>query len=201
MSTPVGTILAELQALGIQIAVVGHRLQLTAPPGVLTPELRMVVTEHKAELLAVLAPPPSRPQAVPTPEQATAAPARPPAVAHPRAAALPSSPACPEPAELARVLGLPLRQLDRVLRVRVPWLEAPLWFVPAEADVEVLVTAEEASRGAVWTRWELIDKLEFAGDVVEVRPGPVRFGACQACRAVRFWRSVQGLVRCANCSP
>ncbi len=95
-------------------------------------------------------------------------------------------------AELTRVLGLPLAQLDRVLRVAVPWIEVPLWFVPEEADVEALVLAGEATRGAVWTRGELLDfltipgltkagartvavaKLEFDGDVTEVRPVPAR---------------------------
>lgn len=101
----------------------------------------------------------------------------------------PPVPALPELApDLARVLGLPLAQLDRVLTVRVPWFEVPLWFVPDEADAEALVAAGEASRGAVWTRRELLDlmavpgitrdqartvalaKLEMDGEVVEVRP-------------------------------
>lgn len=101
----------------------------------------------------------------------------------------PPAPALPELAPaLARVLGLPLAQLDRVLRVAVPWLPGPLWFVPTEVDAEVLVAAGEASRGAVWTRRELLDllavpgitkdqartvaraKLAVGGEVVEVRP-------------------------------
>lgn len=35
-----------------------------------------------------------------------------------------------DPAEVSRVLGLPLDQLDRVLEVRVPWLPVTLWFCP-----------------------------------------------------------------------
>jgi hypothetical protein len=67
------------------------------------------------------------------------------------------------PSELARVLGLPLDQLDRVLRVAVPWLAGPLWFVPDEADAEALVAAGEARRGAVWTAAELMDLLAIPG--------------------------------------
>lgn len=91
------------------------------------------------------------------------------------------------PDDLARVLALPLSQLDRTLRVRVPWLADPLWFVPTEADAEALVGRGEAARGAVWTVAELTDllaipgitresartvaeaKLEFGGDLVLVR--------------------------------
>lgn len=93
----------------------------------------------------------------------------------------------PDPDDLARVLGLPLDQLDRVVIVRVPWLDVPLWFVPDEANAQALIAAGEATRGAVWTARELLDllavpglakdqartvalaKLQFDGDVVTVR--------------------------------
>lgn len=90
---------------------------------------------------------------------------------------------------VARLLGLPLDRLDCVVTMRVPWLDVPLWFVPAEADAEALVAAGEATRGAVWTTTELLDlraipgltkaqawtvalaKVGFDGDVMAVRPG------------------------------
>ncbi len=74
-----------------------------------------------------------------------------------------------------------------LLNIRVPWLSATLWMVPGEQDVATLVD-EGVSRGRIWTSRELIDlfsgsevtldhiktvalaKLEFAGEVVEVRP-------------------------------
>jgi hypothetical protein len=64
--------------------------------------------------------------------------------------------------EVGRVLGLPLDQLDRVLEIRVPWWPDPLWFVPAEADAEILVH-EGISRGRIWTAGELRDLLSIPG--------------------------------------
>jgi hypothetical protein len=71
------------------------------------------------------------------------------------------------------------------LEVRVPWWPQTLWFVPDEPHARIL-EAEGVSRGRIWTAGELMDllavpgtpnvcllalaKLEFAGDVVEVRP-------------------------------
>ena len=34
----------------------------------------------------------------------------------------------PDPTKVARVLGLPLDELDRVLEVPVPWLLVTLWY-------------------------------------------------------------------------
>jgi hypothetical protein len=94
----------------------------------------------------------------------------------------------PDPAEVARVLGIPFDHLDRVVRVRVPWLDRLLWFVPTKADAARLVATGEASRGTCWTRQELLDllaipgitpeqirlvavaRLEFGGEGVDVRP-------------------------------
>jgi hypothetical protein len=149
------------RAEGLTLEAAGDRLRVR-PKDRLTPELRALLVEYKAEILRAL------PQTSPAPA------------------------ASPDPVEVARVLGLPLAELDRVLRVRVPGLEVPLWFVPTSADAAALVTARTAPRGAVWTARELLDllavpgltqaqartvalaKLEFDGDVVDVRPCQAR---------------------------
>jgi len=91
----------------------------------------------------------------------------------------------PDPAAVARLLGLPLNKVDRVIEVRVRWLPMSLWFVPDEAGVEMLLS-EGVTRGRIWTTSELLDllntditkasartlavvKLQFDGDVVDVR--------------------------------
>lgn len=74
----------------------------------------------------------------------------------------------------------------------MPWLKVMLWFVPTGTDAEALAL-EGVSRGRVWTARELRDllttpglttdevqtiaraKVEFGGEVVEVRP-PRRAG-------------------------
>ena len=76
------------------------------------------------------------------------------------------TPSAPDPAEVARVLGLPLPQLDRLLEVRVSWLPVTLWFVPGEAQTEGLL-AEGVSRGRIWTAGELLDLLS-----ISLRPAP-----------------------------
>jgi len=140
-------LVADLQARGVTLEPRGDRLAVR-PVSRLTREEIEALRRHKAEVLALLR--------------------------------------GPAPAEVARVLGLPLNQLDRVLEVRVPWLPVTLWFCPAEADATGLMT-EGVSRGRIWTAAELLDllgipsitkagvrtlavaKLEFDGDVVEVR--------------------------------
>lgn len=99
-------------------------------------------------------------------------------------------PGSPDFAEtVARLLGMPLERFAREgcpLEVRVPWLEVTIWFVPSEADAGALAQ-EGVSRGRIWTARELMDllsipgltkeqarmvalaKVEFAGEVVEVR--------------------------------
>jgi hypothetical protein len=93
-------------------------------------------------------------------------------------------PASPDPGDLARVLALPLAQLDRVLRIRVPWLRGSLWFVPDAPAVAPLL-AKGVARGRIWTelgdllrlpslttaqvRTVALAKLAFDGDVVAVR--------------------------------
>ena len=99
----------------------------------------------------------------------------------------------PDPAEVARVLGLPLAQLDRALEVRVPWWPDGLWFVPTVADAEALC-AEGITRGRIWTVGDLQDwlsipgmtkagartlalaKLEFDGVITDVRRPPTAGG-------------------------
>jgi hypothetical protein len=90
---------------------------------------------------------------------------------------------------LSHLLALDLRafaEAGACLEVRVPWHDVPLWFVPTEADAEIL-TAEGVSRGLIWTARELMDlmalglprgqvqtlaraKLAVDGDVVLWRP-------------------------------
>jgi hypothetical protein len=64
----------------------------------------------------------------------------------------------PDPAEIARVLGLPLPQLDRLVEVRAPWSPVTLWFVPGEAQAEELL-ADGVSWGRIWTAGELLASL------------------------------------------
>jgi hypothetical protein len=68
----------------------------------------------------------------------------------------------PTPAEVARVLGLPIPFLDRMLEVRVPGLPVTLWFVPGENAVELLM-AEGVTRGRIWTSQELLTWLTIPG--------------------------------------
>ncbi len=91
---------------------------------------------------------------------------------------------------IARLAGMPLdvfTQQGSPLEIKVPWLAVTLWFVPSEADAEALVQ-EGVSRGHIWTARELMDllaipgltaepvqtvaraKIEFNGEVIEVRP-------------------------------
>ncbi len=91
---------------------------------------------------------------------------------------------------VARLLGMPLDGFEREgcpIEVLVGWLGTTLWLVPGEADAEALAR-EGVNRGRIWTARELADllaisgltgeqpqtiaqaKLEFGGEVVEVRP-------------------------------
>jgi hypothetical protein len=47
-------LLADLRKRGASIAAVGDRLRIEAPAGTVTPEMREVLTRHKAALLAML---------------------------------------------------------------------------------------------------------------------------------------------------
>jgi pyochelin synthetase len=49
-------LLSDLTARGVRLQVNGDRLRVEAPTGVLTPEVRETLTEHKAELLQLLDP-------------------------------------------------------------------------------------------------------------------------------------------------
>lgn len=87
-----------------------------------------------------------------------------------------------------QVLRMPVDQFCQTggpLEIRVAWWPQTLWFVPDESHARRL-EAEDVSRGRIWTARELIDllgvrdqpaarmvaiaKLEFGGEVVEVRP-------------------------------
>ncbi len=128
-------VLEALRARGVEVVAAGDRVRYR-PPGAIPPELRAELVAHKAEVLRLLAS-----AAEPSPGAVTR----------------------PDHAELARALALPLAHLDRVLRVAVPWLEVPLYFVPEATNAEELVAAGEARRGAVWTRRELLDVLAVPG--------------------------------------
>jgi hypothetical protein len=92
--------------------------------------------------------------------------------------------------ELTMILAMPLDEFagnQKLLEVRVPWLDVTLWFVPKERDAEALVR-DGVSRGRVWTARELMDvmaigewtcealrtiavaKLAFDGDIAAVFP-------------------------------
>jgi hypothetical protein len=91
--------------------------------------------------------------------------------------------------DLTRFLGTSLEVLvlqGELLELRVPYFAQTLWFVPSEGDAQRLA-AEGISRGRIWTARErdllscaglrpdqvrevVRAKLEFGGDVVEVRP-------------------------------
>ena len=47
-------LMQEIVALGGQLSINGDRVRVEAPEGVLTPELKAAITEHKAELLELL---------------------------------------------------------------------------------------------------------------------------------------------------
>lgn len=90
---------------------------------------------------------------------------------------------------VARITQMPLVSFaaaGSALELRVPWLATTLWFVPSETEVAQL-EADGVSRGRIWTARELFDlmetpdltaavmtiarmKVEFAGEIVEVRP-------------------------------
>ncbi len=148
MSSDPGRLLARLNALGATVTVSGNRIRVEAP-GELPEDLLQALREQKADLLP-----------------------------------------------LARLLGMPLDLFAREgspIEVRVPWLPVTLGFVPTEADAEALAR-EGASRGRIWTARELMNllaideitteevktiasaKLEFGGEVVEVRPRSGRGG-------------------------
>jgi hypothetical protein len=144
------SLLEEARGAGLRVAAEGDRLVIRGPKTA-EPVARRLLA-HKAEMLAVLTGPrPSAPgPALATSGDLTAGP-------------VPAAPGRPDPAEVARTLRLPLPHLDRVLRVRVSWLDVAVWFVPDEVDTETLVAAGEATRGAVWTRRELLDLLSVPG--------------------------------------
>lgn len=91
-----------------------------------------------------------------------------------------------------RLVGMPLTEFARKgdpLEVRVPWLDATLWFVPTPADAETMVV-QGVSRGRIWTAQELAQllsiprlttaqvqtvaraKIQFDGEVVEILDRP-----------------------------
>lgn len=58
------TLLDRLRCLGASVSLVGDKLRVEAPAGVLTPDLRRELIEHKAELVRLLRPAPDLPPPV-----------------------------------------------------------------------------------------------------------------------------------------
>lgn len=191
-------LLAALRTRGVVLAVEDDALDVDAPLGVLTPDLREALVAHKAELLALLREPtPPAPDPVGTLRAGGQGFAE----------------------SVALLLRLPLARFAEAptsLEVWVPWHPETLWFVPGETDVATRM-AEGIGRGRVWTARELADllalsptpaqartvaraKLELVGEVVEVRP---RAGSapCHVCHRRCWWRSVHGRTACATCHP
>lgn len=57
-------ILDRLRSLGARVSLAGDKLHVEAPAGVLTPDLRQELIEHKAELVRLLQPAPDLPPPV-----------------------------------------------------------------------------------------------------------------------------------------
>jgi hypothetical protein len=47
-------VLNHLRSLGVRVSVEGDRLRIDAPAGVLTPEVKAVIAENRAELIRLL---------------------------------------------------------------------------------------------------------------------------------------------------
>jgi len=47
-------LLAKLERLNVKVSLAGDKLRLEAPAGVLTPELKEALRQHKAALIALL---------------------------------------------------------------------------------------------------------------------------------------------------
>ena len=158
MISDAAVILGQLTKLGCRVTAQGDTLRVEARRTVPAALLR-AAREHKADLLELVATP-----AAPAPMDAR----RPDA----------TSPLLLMPLDAFGHAGSPLE-------IRVSWWPQTLWFVPDER-LAGLLEAEGISRGRIWTAGELMDllavrdqpavrmiavaKLEFAGEVVEVRP-------------------------------
>ncbi len=156
MISDAAAILGQLTKLGCRVTARGDTLRVEAS-GAVPAELLQAAREHKADLLELVA----------------------------------GAPPIPPGTHAGSVHPLLLLPLDafaahgQPIEVRVPWWAQTLWFVPDEPHARRL-EAEGVSRGRIWTAGELMDlltirdqpaarmaaiaKLEFGGDVVEVRP-------------------------------
>ena len=152
--TDVGGLLAALRTRGVTLRAEGDQIVIR-PADRVTAEEKAMLKSHREEVLARLRTPgrSSSPEGPVRPVRAE--PARP----------SPSTPATasqevppPDPAEVARLLQLPLPQLDRMVEVRMQWSPVPLWFVPDEVAADQLLS-EGVSRGRVWTTQELLTLL------------------------------------------
>jgi hypothetical protein len=176
--TSVANLVADLQARGITLEARGTRLAVR-PASRVTDDEKAALRRHRAEVLAVLrtdpaevSPPPAwcwhhGPVNVPPGHRLIARPVsrltpnEQEALRQHKAeimTLLERSPVPPDPLEVARILGLQISQLDRMVEIRVPWLPVTLWFVPGPAEVEILV-AEGVTPGRIWTSLELLQAL------------------------------------------
>jgi hypothetical protein len=143
MISDAAAILGRLTELGCRVTAQGNTLRVEAN-GVVPADLLETAREHKADLLELLT--------------------------------------------VHALLQMPLDQFahrGQPIEISVPWWPETLWFVP-DGRHAALLGAEGVSRGRLWTAGELMDllavrgapnvclvaraKLEFAGDIVEVRP-------------------------------
>lgn len=151
-----------LRARGVTLEPRGDRLRVR-PASAVTPDEVEALRRYKPEVLRLLT-----------------------GGSRPARAARPA----PDLAVVRRVVAMPLDRFAHEgcpLEVCAPWLEGTLWFVPTPTDAKALIR-EGVSRGRIWTAGELMDlltipglttdqaktiaraKLEFSGEVVEVRP-------------------------------
>ena len=156
MTSDAAAILGQLTKLGCRVTAWGDKLRVEAS-GEVPADLLQAAREHKADLLELVA----------------------------------GAPPSPPGSRVGSVHPLLLLPLDafaahgQPLEIRVPWWAQTLWFVPDELHA-LRLGAEGVSRGRIWTAGELMDlltvrdqpaarmaaiaKLEFNGEVVEVRP-------------------------------
>src|SRR5262245_61593372 len=126
------SLVAEIRALGVELEPVAPDRLRIRPAGAISSELKARLMAHKAEVLALLN--------TGSRDGAKA----------------------PDPALVARMLGMPLdvfAQVGQPIEIRVPWWPATLFLVPDVRHAEAL-WAEGIERARVWTSAELQQLLE-----------------------------------------
>jgi len=105
-------LLAELKRLGVLLTGDGDALRVKAPVGVLTPDLKAALAEHKAELLVQL----TRGAGLTPPAQTPPAPTVSNRSGENEVAALPAPPTA-GPSVASKVAALPAPQLNKPVRI------------------------------------------------------------------------------------